>query len=328
MADSRYRARARRWRTSHAAARGGRAATAARPLGLEPRRRSNGGCERGRLHGCPSRRLRRWAHRALSRRGRLACCRCSPAATGAVLSHRERRARSGASLRHARRASRRDRAPRGRRPERLNRLHRVPAAASRRRDDADADANPGHHRAPAPSSISPRSSTRPTCNEPGRRQTGSDLAPASSSERRLPSGLRHGRALGPIRGRRGRGRPWPRADPLSARGSLRRRSAASIACPPPAHQRLRSSVTRSTPSGPHRRLVVELDSFEFHRTARAFERDRARDAALAGRRLPGRPHHPLDAWHAKPPIASEVRRTARERAGSSAVDAPDAPRAC
>jgi hypothetical protein len=31
---------------------------------------------------------------------------------------------------------------------------------------------------------------------------------------------------------------------------------------------------------PDQRLVVELDSFEFHRTRAAFERDRARDAAL------------------------------------------------
>ena len=31
---------------------------------------------------------------------------------------------------------------------------------------------------------------------------------------------------------------------------------------------------------PRERLVVELDSFEFHKTRTAFERDRARDMAL------------------------------------------------
>ena len=31
---------------------------------------------------------------------------------------------------------------------------------------------------------------------------------------------------------------------------------------------------------PHERLIVELDSWEFHRTRQAFERDRARDATL------------------------------------------------
>jgi very-short-patch-repair endonuclease len=50
---------------------------------------------------------------------------------------------------------------------------------------------------------------------------------------------------------------------------------------------------------PHQRLVVELDGYEFHRTRAAFERDRARDAALqlagyrvlrvTSRRLAGEP---------------------------------------
>jgi very-short-patch-repair endonuclease len=31
---------------------------------------------------------------------------------------------------------------------------------------------------------------------------------------------------------------------------------------------------------PEQRLVVEIDSYEFHRTRAAFERDRTRDAAL------------------------------------------------
>lgn len=37
---------------------------------------------------------------------------------------------------------------------------------------------------------------------------------------------------------------------------------------------------RSTPPGSTRGLVVEVDSYEFHRTRAAFEVDRRRDAAL------------------------------------------------
>jgi hypothetical protein len=44
-----------------------------------------------------------------------------------------------------------------------------------------------------------------------------------------------------------------------------------------------SARTRSTVLWPHRRLVVELDSRQAHETARAFERDRARDRDLLTR---------------------------------------------
>jgi very-short-patch-repair endonuclease len=47
---------------------------------------------------------------------------------------------------------------------------------------------------------------------------------------------------------------------------------------------------------PQERLVVELDGFEFHRTRAAFERDRARDAAiqLAGHRVVRLTHRRLE----------------------------------
>jgi very-short-patch-repair endonuclease len=39
-------------------------------------------------------------------------------------------------------------------------------------------------------------------------------------------------------------------------------------------------VSSSTASGPHAKLVVEVDSFEFHKSRAEFEADRKRDAKL------------------------------------------------
>ena len=73
--------------------------------------------------------------------------------------------------------------------------------------------------------------------------------------------------------------PGPRPSPAHRWRTSSPPSAATQRPTAPAQQRP-SSASRSTPSGPRQRLVVELDSWEFHRHRAAFERDRARDAAL------------------------------------------------
>jgi hypothetical protein len=59
---------------------------------------------------------------------------------------------------------------------------------------------------------------------------------------------------------------------------------------------------------PTQRLVVELDGFAFHRHRAAFERDRARDAALqvAGYRIVRLTHRRL--VREPDPVAAELRR--------------------
>ena len=121
-------------------------------------------------------------------------------------------------------------------------------------------------------------------------------------------------------------RPTP-APPAPARGRLPG-LLPSTRPPAPRCQRHASPATRSTPVR-SRRLIVELDGWDFHTTATAFETDRDRDADTLAARLPDGPDH-LGA-HARAPgreaapatilaerrrLAERVRRLRQPRAPS------------
>jgi very-short-patch-repair endonuclease len=69
---------------------------------------------------------------------------------------------------------------------------------------------------------------------------------------------------------------------------------------------------------PQARLVVELDSWEFHRHRAAFERDRARDAdlLLAGYRIIRVTHRRLDTEAAT--LAAQIEKLSNQAAPSPA----------
>ena len=76
-------------------------------------------------------------------------------------------------------------------------------------------------------------------------------------------------------------------------------------------------ATRSMPSGPRERLMVEADSFAFHGHRAAFERDRARDAAMQveGYRVIRLTHRRLERRirHKSPPSSAALLDTPQRR---------------
>ena len=76
----------------------------------------------------------------------------------------------------------------------------------------------------------------------------------------------------------------------------------------------RSPATKSTPSTANRRLVIELDSRQFHTTTQAFENDRDRDADL------------LNAGFPTLRITDQRLKTPRHQRGATAQTHPAQPR--
>ena len=163
------------------------------------------------------------------------------------------------------------------------------SAATRNGPAATASRSP---RSPAPSSTSPKSSTRPRLQRAFEEADRLHLLRLRELEQVIAWG---GDATPSSRS----GESWPSCAPPSGPARPSRiaspPSAGTIACPR-REPTSRSSATRSTRFWPAAKLVVEADSFEFHGHRAAFERDRARDAAMqaAGYRVIRLTHRRLE----------------------------------
>ena len=247
--DARAAARARALR------RRGRPAHRRRAAAPAPPRRLRAGASVAPARGAPARR------RARVRRRRGAQPRVRGGALGAAALRGDAHRRHGPAERpasppgHPRPPPRRPRRARG---------HRATSACRSRRRRARCWTWPPRSRGGRSSARSTRRrcsacSTPPSCApSPPRTTAARDAAP-----HRAAGGARGGHDAHPLRARGGVPPPL----------RPRRR-------PAPRGQRPRARLRVGLRLG-DRALVVEVDGFAFHRTRRAFERDRARDAVLA-----------------------------------------------